>query len=233
MSNNTLSQDAMKEKVGALAASLVENDTIVGLGTGSTARYFIDHLIQRCKQGLQIQAISSSKRSEERARAGGISLLSSDGVNEIDITVDGADEVDPEMRIIKGGGGAHLREKILANASKKFVVIIDEGKLVKKLGQTKVPVELVPFGLSLTLKHIEKIGLHGKLRKEANGKPFLTDNQNFLFDIFQEGGFDYPEEIDEKLRKIPGVIETGFFFTQADLVLIGMKNGQIKQLKRG
>lgn len=233
MSTNTLSQDAMKEKVGALAASLVENHTIVGLGTGSTARYFIDHLIERCKNGLKIQAISSSTRSEERAKAGGIPLLPSERVKEIDITVDGADEVDPQMRVIKGGGGAHLREKILANASKKYVVIIDEGKLVKKLGQTKVPVEVVPFGLSLTLKLIEKLGLQGALRKEENGNLFLTDNKNYLFDIYPKAGFDCPEEIDAKLRNIPGVIDTGFFFTQADLVLIGMKDGQIKQLKRG
>lgn len=233
MSTNTLSQDAMKEMVGAFAASLIENNTIVGLGTGSTARYFIDHLIERCKNGLQIQAISSSKRSEQRAREGCISLLPSETVEEIDVTIDGADEVDPEMRIIKGGGGAHLREKILANASKKYIVIIDEGKLVKKLGQNIVPIELVPFGISLTLNLIKKMGLKGKLRLEPSGKPFLTDNQNYLFDIHQEGGFDNPEEIDRKLLYIPGVIETGFFFTQADLILVGKRDGQIKQLKRG
>lgn len=221
----------MKERVGCLAAAWVQENSIVGIGTGSTVRYFIEHLSQRCHQGLKIQVVCSSARSYEFAKAQGIPIIESDKITSVDLTVDGADEIDRNYRMIKGGGGALLREKILAYASKKMTVIIDETKLVDQLGKQKLPLELLPFAFPLTIKHINQQGFHGKIRKTKEGAIYYTDNGNMIYDIsFNSFSFS-PEKENKRLIEIPGVVETGFFFNAATDLLVGHQDGRVEHIK--
>ncbi len=226
MKLNRDTQLEIKQAVGKRAASLVEEGMLVGLGTGTTASYFIDSLINRCQEGLKITAVSSSVRSLEKAKAGGIPVLSMDQVTLIDLTVDGADEVDPKFRMIKGGGGAHVREKILASTSKEMVVIVDESKLVPTLGQFGLPVEVLSFGYSATVAKIEKHGYKGELRKQ-NDELYVTDNQNFIFDIHFPQAFSDPAKDHDTLVNLPGVVDTGFFLNLPLRVLVGYRDGTV------
>lgn len=221
------SQSSIKQAIGKAAADLIENDMRVGLGTGSTAACFIEALIERCRQGLKIQAIATSYQSMRQAMQGGIPLVDFDKFSELDITVDGADEIDLQKRMIKGGGGALLREKIVASASHEMIVIVDESKLVKKLGKVPLPIEIVPFGYQATLDKIEKLGYRLSLRMDAN-QLFISDNQNYIADIFFDSPPSNPEKVNEELRTIPGVVETGFFFQLAGRVVIGHADGTIE-----
>lgn len=221
----------MLEKGKAAAAKkaleYVKDSMLIGIGTGSTVFYFIDYLIERCKQGLKIQAVSSSERSTKQAKAGGIPFADINTITSIDLTIDGADEIDDKNRMIKGGGGALLREKILAFSSKSMVVIVDETKVVHQLGSRKLPVEILPFGLHLTIKHIELLGFKGHLRLSDNGHLYKTDNGNFIYDITYEKQIVHPENDHLKLINIPGVVETGFFFNLAKKIVIGYEDGHI------
>ncbi len=222
-----LMDEKMKRAAGTRAAELIENGMLVGLGTGSTVFYFIERLIERVKGGLDIQVVSSSLRSEKQAREGGIPISDVNQVTSIHITVDGADEIDSEKRMIKGGGGALLREKILANTSREMVVIADETKVVDKLGKHPLPVEILPFGQEATIDKIKKLGFHGTLRKYPKDDLYMTDNGNLIYDIHFETLRDDPERDHEKLIHIPGVLETGFFFNLAGRVFIGKSNGEV------
>lgn len=226
------SQNEIKKKLGKAAADYVQEGMIVGLGTGSTATCFIDNLILRCQSGLKIQAVCSSLRSKEQAEKGGIPLLDMSKISQVDLTIDGADEVDNELRLIKGGGGAHLYEKILATASKELIILVDESKLVSTLGEGKLPVEIIPFGITSTLRQITTLGYEGQLRKDPKGDLYITESKNYLFDIYQPNGFTHPEKSHLELIQIPGIIETGFFFNLAHIVLVGYQDGHIKKLIR-
>ncbi len=222
-----------KKAAGYLAASFIKKNMIVGLGTGSTAYYFIEKLIQRNKEeNLQIRAVASSLKSLKQAEKGGISIIDINEINSIDITVDGADEIDEQKRMIKGGGGALLREKIVASMSKEMVVVIDETKQSKQLGHKKLPVEVVPFGSKATLHKIEKQRLTGKFRLENSDTKELykTDNGNYIIDIHFKSPIENPEEVHLLLKEIPGVVETGFFFHLAGRVIIAFLDGQILTL---
>ena len=217
----------IKKNVGAFAASLVKNNSVVGLGTGSTTCCFIESLAERVrKEKLSIKTCATSQESEKLAKKLGLSV-SSDALEKIDVTFDGADEVDPKKNMIKGAGGALLREKIIASASRKLIILIDETKLVKKLGAALLPVEVIPFGHKITAKEIEALGLRCHQRKK-NGKPFITDNGNFIYDIVLNK--KHPKLLDERLRKIPGIVETGFFFGLASRVIVGYRDGKIESL---
>lgn len=222
-----MSQDTIKKAIGKVAADLIPNNTIVGLGTGTTATFFIQSLIQRCHEGLHIQAVASSEASLQLARKGGIPLLDINQITHIDITVDGADEIDPQKQMIKGGGGAHVREKILANMSREMVVIVDETKLVSQLGKAKLPVEIIPFAYKATQHNLEKLGYRGKWRLAKDGSPFITENDNFIFDIHFETLRTDPQKDHNSLIQIPGVVDTGFFFHLAGRVIVGFFDGQI------
>lgn len=217
-----------KAAAGKAAAELIQDGMLVGLGTGSTAFHFIDHLIARCQQGLRIQAIATSNRSLEQAKAGNIPILDHNAITSLDVTVDGADEIDPQKRMTKGGGGALLREKIIASMSREMIVVIDESKLVQQLGAFPLPVEIVPFAFKATIDKINRLGYEGTLRSQTSSAPYITDNGNFIYDIHFRELRTNPEEDSEKLRSIPGVVETGFFFHLAGRVIIGRNNGQVE-----
>ena len=225
--SQSMSAEAIKKAVGYKAAELVENGMRVGLGTGSTAYYFIERLIQKCKEGLKIHAIASSEKSYSQAKQGGIPMLDIEKVTMLDLTVDGADEIDPQKRMIKGGGGAHVREKIVASMSREMIVIVDESKLVKALGKCKLPVEVLPFAKNAIFDHIEKASYRGEFRKAANGEPFITDNGNLLIDIHFDTLRTHPEQDHETLIHIPGVVDTGFFFNLAGRIIVGFADGQV------
>lgn len=218
-----------KKAAGEKAASLIEAGQIVGLGTGSTARYFIEALGERVSKGLSIKAVASSKASEELAKELGIPLQTLEEIPWIDVTVDGADEIDPEGRMIKGGGGAHVREKIVASLSHQMYVIVDETKLVAEIGQGKLPLEILPFGAEATRKKIEALGYRSSFRVDAKGEKCITDNGGYLLDLAFESPPEDPEKVEALLRSIPGLVDTGFFFGYASLLLIGYKNGLVEQ----
>lgn len=215
-----------KKAVAAKAVSLIQNGMTIGLGTGSTAQLFIERLIQRCKQGLKIQAVASSERSLEQARKGGILLADMNTLQTIDLYIDGADEIDPQKRMIKGGGGAMLREKILAKMSREMIVIIDESKLVQKLGKRPLPVEIVVFGHTATIHQLQLLGYKGSLRKTPENALFVTDNNNYLFDIQLTISQD-PQTCHQQIISIPGVVDTGFFMDLAGRVVIGFIDGRL------
>ena len=220
-------QEIMKKSAGEKAAQYVKENMIVGLGTGSTVFYFIEKLIELCKQGLNIKAISSSFRSLQLAKEGGIPLANSNEVTLIDLTIDGADEIDAEKRMIKGGGGALFREKILASSSRDMLVIVDETKVVKRLGKQKLPVEILPFAPLCTISKINKLGFKGQLRRKTDKKLFFTDNGNLIYDIVFETVRIDPERDHEKLIHIPGILETGFFCSLAKKVIVGHLDGSV------
>lgn len=225
----TLMSDAMKKVAGYAAAELIESGMVVGLGTGSTVFYFIERLIEKAKEGLEIRVASSSRRSEEQAKAGGMKIADIQTLTSIDITVDGADEIDPEKRMIKGGGGALLREKIIANTSREMVVIVDESKVVDKLGKHPLPVEILPFATAAIIDKIKKLGFLGMLREHPKDGLYTTDNGNHIYDIHFDTLRDDPEADHEKLLRIPGVLETGVFVNLAGRVLIGRPSGEVDQ----
>lgn len=221
-----MSREAIKKAVGYKAAELIESGMLVGLGTGTTAFYFIERLIQRCREGLRIRAVASSNHSLEQAR-GHIPLVDIEYVTSLDVTVDGADEIDPQKRMIKGGGGAHVREKIIASMSRELIIVVDESKLVSALGKCKLPVEILPFAKKATFQHIVKAGYHAEFRHQKNGDLFVTDNGNYIIDIHFTDLRTKPEEDHETLIHIPGVVDTGFFFNLAGRVIVGFVDGQV------
>jgi len=212
--------EAQKQAAAERALELVKPGTIVGLGTGSTARYFIEALASRVRNGLKVQAVVTSLESRARAEAGGIPVTDKvDG--SLDLAVDGADEIDPAVNCVKGRGGALLREKIVAHASRRFVLIADETKLVGRLGRGPVPVEILPFLWEATSRSIESLGGRPELRM-APGGPFKTDNGNLVLDT-SFGAVD--AALGAALHSIPGVIEHGLFFGLARAAIVGSATG--------
>ena len=225
-----MNADDFKRQAAAKAMELVEPGMRLGLGTGSTARHFVDLLGARVKSGLDVVAVPTSEATRAQAAGLGIRLTTLDETPELDLTVDGADEIDNELRLIKGGGGALLREKIVAAASHRVVVIADASKRVRQLGAFPLPLEVVRFGLASTRMHVEaraeEAGCVGeiKLRLGADGQPFATDGGNLILDC-AFGAIDEPELLDEVLRMIPGVVETGLFIGLADTAYLAGPGG--------
>ena len=212
--------EAQKQAAAERAVELVKPGTIVGLGTGSTARYFIETLARKVRDGLKVRAVATSQESRAQAEAGGIPVTEKiDG--SLDLAVDGADEIDPAVNCVKGRGGALLREKIVAHASRRFVLIADESKLVGRLGRGPVPIEVLPFLWEATSRSIESLGGRPELRM-APGGPFKTDNGNLVLDT----GFGAVDAaLGAALHEIPGVIEHGLFFGMARAAIIGSVAG--------
>jgi ribose 5-phosphate isomerase A len=201
------------------------DDMIVGLGTGSTTHFFIKKIGEEIKKGLDIVSIPTSLATEKLAKNLDIPLSNFSEYQAIDITVDGADQVDPELNLIKGGGGALVREKIVASCSEKLLIVVDESKMVKKLSYP-LPIEVTPFGWETTLKKLEYLGLNPVIRKD--NEIFVSDNGNFIIDCqYQE----ITEELETRINMIPGVVENGIFRNMADEVLVGTKKG-LKKIKK-
>jgi ribose 5-phosphate isomerase A len=212
------------------AVEFVKDNMIVGLGTGSTAFFAIQKIGERIKEGLKIRAVASSLASAELAKMAGIPLAGMTEIKSIDVTIDGADEVDEHFNVTKGGGGALTREKILAFNSKLFIVIVDESKLSKKLGRFPVAVEIVPFAYNLAILHLEKLGCKAVARQK-NDQFFKTDNGNWIVDC-QFKKIDNPEELNMAINIIPGVIESGLFPNKLiHSVIVGYDEGKAKILK--
>lgn len=214
-----MANDQEKEAAARASLRFIKDGHVVGLGTGSTAAYFIQLLGEQVKNGLRIRGIPSSDRSREQAASLGIPLTTLDECQQIDVTVDGADEVDPQLRLIKGGGGALLREKIVASATRQYVIITDASKRVPVLGKFPLPVEVIKFAQALVTKKIEALGAKVILRRSADGKPYLTDENNYILDC-HFGQIRGADGLANKLSDMPGVVEHGLFIGMASVVLI-------------
>ena len=202
------------------AVKYVDNGQIIGLGTGSTAYFAIAEIGEMVKNGLEIKAVPTSKQTENQARSLGIELVSIDDVDSIDVTIDGTDEFDENLNLIKGGGGALLKEKMVANITKKQIIIADSSKKVDVLGVFMIPVEVLPFTVNYVRQRISEIGGVGNIRIK-DGNHFLTDEKNYIIDA-DFGEIENPHEVSEKLNNIEGVVCNGLFLDLADLVLMGI-----------
>jgi len=212
--------EAQKQAAAERAVELVKPETIIGLGTGSTARYFIDGMARRVRNGLKVQAVATSMETRRLAEAAAIPIVERiDGW--LDLAVDGADEIDPAVNCIKGRGGALLREKVVAHASRRFILIADESKLVGRLGRGPVPIEVLSFLWEATGRSIESLGGQPQLRL-AEDRPFVTDNDNLILDT-TFGEVD--AALGTALHAVPGVIEHGLFFGMARGAIIGSAAG--------
>lgn len=220
----------MKQEVGKAAASRVTSNSIVGLGTGSTAAYAIEFIGDRLKSGEleNIVGVPTSFQAEVLAKKYGIPLATLDAIDHIDVAIDGADEVDPQKNLIKGGGAAHTREKVVDSLAELFIVVVDSNKLVDKLGSTfLLPVEVIPMALAPVTRALEQLGGQPELRMgiKKDG-PVVTDQGNFVIDVkFTE--IPDPAQLEAKINNIPGVLENGLFVGVADLILVGeIKDGK-------
>jgi len=223
--------DRSKYACALRASALVENGMKVGLGTGSTAYWLVYHLAERVRsEGLEFVGVPTSNKTREQAQAEGLKLISMDDAGRLDITIDGADEFDQSMNLIKGGGGAHLQEKIVAFGSDRMVVIADETKKVNKLGKFPLPVEVLKFGSASSQKQIEELLIAQnyrdftvQMRMEKN-KPFITDEGNYIFDL-NLGEIQNPRKLSSDLNTIPGVVENGLFIDVCNAVIVGYSDG--------
>jgi ribose 5-phosphate isomerase A len=215
-----MANEEEKEAAGRAAAKLVRDGDVVGLGTGSTAYFAITALGERVKSGLKIVGIPTSLQTADLARAVGIRLTTLDEHPEIDITIDGADEVDKNLNLIKGGGGALLREKVVASASKRMVVVADSSKVVSVLGKFPLPVEVISFARPVVEKKITALGASTKLRMARDGNPYITDNGNQILDC-SFGKITDPAALARSISDMPGVVEHGLFIGLATSVVIG------------
>jgi ribose 5-phosphate isomerase A len=223
-------RDQEKQAAARAAVQLVEPGNVVGLGSGSTAAFAVRFLGERVREGLKIVGIPTSIQTQHLAEQLGIPLTTLDEHPVIDIDIDGADEIDPQLNLIKGGGGAFLREKIVASVSKRFVVIGDSAKQVPRLGKFPLPVEVIPFAQSLIKPQIEALGASVALRQYAYGNPYVTDEGHHILDC-TFGEIADPPALAQKFSNIPGVIAQGLFIGMAEMALIG-KDGEVIQLRR-
>jgi ribose 5-phosphate isomerase A len=224
-----MSEEDLKRQAAQAALDLLPESGVLGLGTGSTTRWFIEAVGGLVKSGRQFVAVPTSRASRTLAAQVGIPLLDDAGPWQIELCVDGADEVSQELDLIKGGGGAHTREKIVNFAARRNVIIVDESKLSTRLGeQRKVPVEVLPFGAKTTEAALAKLG-KPQLR-EQDGRPFQTDSGNLIYDLGVEPLKD-PKHLDRLLHLLPGVVETGLFLGRADVVIVAGRSG-VRRLTR-
>jgi ribose 5-phosphate isomerase A len=216
--------DAEKQAAAQASMRFVQEGNIVGLGSGSTAAYAVRFLAERVRAGLKIRGIPTSNETQELAASLGIPLATLDEFQSIDVTIDGADEIDPQLQIIKGGGAAFLREKIVASASRQLVIVADSSKLVTVLGKVPLPVEVIPFAQALVAKEIAALGATVSIRLDPTGKMLTTDEGHHILDCHFDRISDAPA-LARSLEEIPGVVEHGLFLHMAQVVLVGKASG--------
>ncbi len=219
-----MTEDEQKQAAAERSVDFIEDGMVVGLGTGSCAAKMVDLVGAKVKDGLKITAVPTSEATAQQARRLGIEVVGFDRVSSLDLTIDGTDEVDPQRRLIKGGGGAHLREKIVASLSDRMIVIAEAKKKVAQLGAFKLPVEVIRFAAPALLSRLEDLGCEAHLRSGSDSDLFVTDEGNYIIDCDFKV-IENPERLALDLSTLPGVVEHGLFIDYADVVLIGTNAG--------
>ena len=216
-----------KEVAGRAAAERVSDGMVLGLGTGSTVYFTLVRLAERIREeGLAVRGVPTSLDTEGKAREMGIPLASLEDVASIDLTIDGADEIDGDYQMIKGGGGALLREKVVASISKREIIVVGRAKVVERLGTTfRLPVEIAPFSRPVIAREMKRLGAEPHLRHTPGGDVFITDNGNEILDCAFETGIEDPRSLERHLALVPGVVESGLFIDLAQVLVIGDEDG--------
>lgn len=221
--------EELKKAAALKAAEEIRSGMMLGLGTGSTVYYLVQHLGELVAAGLQIHATETSRATEDLARQNGVPLVDIEKVREIDLAIDGVDAIDPAYQAVKGGGGALFREKVIATRAKRVIWIMDERKLMPHLSHVPLPVETAPFGYHFTEKEIKDLGFIPELRTR-DGEIFITDNGNYILDLAGNADMDY-RIMAHKLKEITGILETGFFSPICEKIIVGTENGVIVKTK--
>ena len=227
-------QQAAKQAAGIAAAERVERGMCIGLGTGSTVAYAIEALGRRVREdGLDVRGVPTSFAAEHLARSQGVPLVSLDDVQELDLALDGADEVDPSFNLIKGGGAAHARERIVATQARRFLVLIDPSKQVERLGhRAPVPVEVLPMALAPVTRALAELGGRPALREgRRKDGPVVTDQGLWIVDVHFEGGIEDAPALAQMIKALPGVLDHGLFLGMATDVFMGTSSGEVERLK--
>ena len=226
-----MSRDEIKKEVGIYAADFVQQGMTIGIGSGSTVYWFIEELGRRLKQGLEITAVPTSMQSKQLASNAAIPISDLNSIDKLVLTIDGADEIDPQGQLIKGGGGALLQEKIVAASSVELIIIADSSKLVQQLGKFPLPVEVIPFGYKQVKQKLITAGFCTKISlRKKNNEIFVTDHGHYILDCYFD---EIPDAsaLNTALHLIPGVVETGLFIKMANEAIIGYENGEINVIK--
>lgn len=218
---------AQRRAAAQRAVEQVEDGMVLGFGTGRAAGHALEALAHRMRKGLKVRGVPSSSATEQKARELGLALTTLEDHPTLDLTIDGADEVDPGLRLIKGGGGALLREKVLAAASRRLLIVVEASKLVPHLGATRgVPLEILPFAQGYCARRLAELGGHPRLRRVPDGAPAVNDNGNWVIDCsFSTAALADPARLDEQLHAVPGLLETGLFWAFKPTVFVGREDG--------
>ncbi len=217
--------DSLKRAAALKAVEFVRDGMVVGLGTGTTAKHFVVALSEKVRTGMKLRAVPTSQQTAALARQCGLTLIEADNRWEIDVAIDGADQVDPKFNLIKGGGGALLKEKIVATSARQFIILVDYTKKVPVLGGSfPLPIEVIPFGWGNTAHEIETITNSRAVLRERNGTPFKTESGNMIVDLHL-ARIDSPRDLEVALKLIPGVVETGLFIRRTHVLIIGAPDG--------
>jgi ribose 5-phosphate isomerase A len=224
-------RSAARDAAAAAAVALIEPGMVIGLGSGRAVWKVVEDIASRWPEGPEVRTVVASERTHELAREAGIEVVELDGRLELDLALDGADEVDPELRLIKGGGGALLREKIVVAAARRFVVVAEAEKRVERLGERfRLPVEIVRFGWPDTRRRLARLLPDAELRTAEEGAPYVTDEGHYILDCALPSGAD-PDALDTELRRVPGVVEHGLFLGVAERALLGLPDGSVDVLE--
>ncbi len=221
-----------KQVAGRRAAEFVENGMAVGLGTGSTVFFTLERLAERVREGLKIRCVPTSIDTENKARVMGIPLVELGKIDALDLTIDGADEIDGAFHMIKGGGGALLREKVVASITRRQIAIVGAEKVVARLGKFPLPIEVVPFAREVIHRALGARGATATLRTGPAGQPYLTDNGNQILDCRFPDGIADPASLELELDRLPGIVETGLFVGLAHVLVIGREDGSVEVRER-
>lgn len=223
-----------KEVAGRAAAAEVADGMTLGLGTGSTVHFALLRIAERLREeSLALRGVPTSTDTERKARELGIPLADLEQVEHIDLTIDGADEVDPDLQLVKGGGGALLREKVVASISRRMLVVVGRDKLVARLGSTfLLPIEIVPFARPTVARALTALGCAPVLRRSEREQPYVTDNGNQILDCHFEGGIPDPRALEDELARIPGIVESGLFIDLAHAVVVGESDGSFERIEK-